>query len=40
MMSGLPDIEYYNPDAMKPADRDEFVKWYEENRSQNFDLQR
>ena len=36
-----PDMEYYNPNAMKPEDRIEylFIKWINRNQSENFDFQ-
>jgi hypothetical protein len=36
----LPDVKYYNPDGMKSEDREQFLKWYEQNRSTKFDLQK
>lgn len=35
------DMEYYNPNAMKPEDRIEylFIKWINRNQSENFDFQ-
>ena len=36
----LPDVYYYNPDAMKLKDRKAFFMWYETNYRQRFDFQR
>jgi hypothetical protein len=34
----LPDKEFYSPDSMMPADREEFLRWWEENKDQPFTL--
>jgi hypothetical protein len=34
----LPDKEFYSPDSMMPADREEFNRWWEENRDEPFCL--
>ena len=31
--SKLPDGEYFDPDCMPPAEREEFNKWYEERQN-------
>lgn len=36
----LPDIEYYDPDSMCKSKRDDFMKWYEENKDYSFDFQK
>lgn len=35
-----PESEYYQPQHMKPADRERFLAWYEEQRSKTFNFQR
>ena len=35
----LPEMHYFNPDSMKSADRQIFVKWYEEHQNDQFDFQ-
>ncbi|XP_052806406.1 uncharacterized protein LOC128235642 [Mya arenaria] len=39
VMNHLPDIQYYNPDGMKPGDRETFLTWYNEHKNDTFDLQ-
>ena len=39
ILSGLPNISYYNPDAMKPKERKAFLHWYEEHKGTYFDFQ-
>ncbi|XP_053117502.1 uncharacterized protein LOC128329802 isoform X3 [Hemicordylus capensis] len=39
-VGNMPDPQDYGVDAMKPADREEFMKWYEENKSKTFDMQK
>ena len=36
----MPHPRYYGVDHMMPQDRDVFLKWYEENKSMTFDLQK
>ena len=36
----LPSLEYYDPDSMMEDDRNSFLKWYEENKTQEFNFQR
>jgi len=38
-LNGLPDIKYYNPDAMKPSDREHFTTWYNEHKYDQFDAE-
>jgi hypothetical protein len=40
VLNHLPDVHYYNPDAMKLKDRKAFFMWYETNYRQRFDFQR
>lgn len=40
LLNHLPDVHYYNPDAMKLKDRKAFFVWYETNYRQPFDFQR
>jgi hypothetical protein len=40
VLDHLPDVHYYNPDGMKPAARETFLKWYEANKNRPFDLQK
>ena len=40
VLNHLPDVHYYNPDAMKLKDRKVFVVWYEINYRKRFDFQR
>lgn len=35
----LPDISYYNPDAMKPQARGNFLQWYDHHKNDHFDFQ-
>ena len=39
VLEHLPDIEYYNPNGMKPDDRHKFLSWYEKHRDDHFDFQ-
>ena len=39
-LSHLPDIRYYNPNAMIPAEREKFVEWYELDRGDPFDFKK
>ena len=34
----LPDVAFYNPDAMKPEDRKTFLAWYSENNDKPFNF--
>ena len=34
----LPDVKFYNPDAMKPDNREVFMEWYEKHRNNPFDF--
>jgi hypothetical protein len=36
VLNHLPDVHYYNPDAMKLKDRKAFFMWYETNYRQRF----
>ena len=36
----LPEMRYYNPDSMKPSDREKFVQWYQNHRNDTFDFQK
>ncbi|KAJ8970482.1 hypothetical protein NQ317_016238 [Molorchus minor] len=36
----LPDAKYYSPDTMRPEDRTKFLEWYENHKSDEFNLQR
>ena len=38
ILDGLPDVQYYNPDAMKPDDRKKFLIWYNEHKGYRFDF--
>ena len=35
----LPEFSYYNPEFMKPEDREKFLRWYEEHKGDHFDFQ-
>ena len=35
----LPDVQYYNPDGMKPKARQKFLSWYSEHMNDNFNFQ-
>ena len=35
----LPDLKYYDPDSMSKERREEFMTWYEENKSEPFHFQ-
>ena len=39
-LPGLPDMKYYDPNAMSKGRREEFFKWYELNRNKPFDFQK
>jgi hypothetical protein len=39
VLDKLPAMEFYGPDRMSNGRRDEFLKWYQENRNQRFDFQ-
>lgn len=39
ILTHLPEMKYYNPDGMKPKDRDVFLKWYNDNYNNAFDFQ-
>ena len=36
----LPDVSFYNPDAMRPQDRNQFLNWYNNHTNDKFDFQR
>lgn len=36
----LPDVKYYSPDTMKTEDREKFLKWYENHKDDDFDMER
>lgn len=36
----LPEYKYYDPDSMKDDDRSIFLNWYEENKKNEFNMQR
>ena len=38
VLDGLPDLQFYNPDAMKPEDRDTFLTWYDKHKGVRFDF--
>lgn len=38
ILSQLPDVEYYIPNAMKPEDRKVFLSWYAENKDNPFNI--
>ena len=38
ILSHLPDMRYYNPDAMKPADRQKFKEWYKLHQDDPFNF--
>ena len=40
VLDRLPDVSFYNPDAMKPQDRDQFLNWYNNHKNDKFDFQR
>ncbi|XP_053406937.1 uncharacterized protein LOC128559427 [Mercenaria mercenaria] len=40
VLDGLPDLSFYNPDGMKPDDRQTFLKWYSEHKNDTFKLPR
>jgi len=37
-LSHLPDLEYYRPNSMKPAERESMLAWHKENFNTPFDL--
>ncbi|XP_053139987.1 uncharacterized protein LOC128339695 [Hemicordylus capensis] len=39
-IGNMPETMYYGVDPMKHADREEFINWYEENKSKMFDMQK
>ena len=39
ILSHLPDITYYNPDAMSPEAREAFLSWYYEHKNMSFNFQ-
>ena len=39
ILDTLPDIQYYNPDGMKPEDRQTFLEWYDEHKDDGFNVQ-
>ncbi len=39
VLDQLPDVCYYNTDAMKSKDRKSFLAWYEANKNSKFDFQ-
>ena len=34
----LPKVEYYDPDSMKPKEREIFLKWYAEHKEDEFNM--
>ena len=38
VLDGLPDLQFYNPGAMKPEDRDSFLTWYDKHKGVRFDF--
>lgn len=40
ILSHLPDVNYYNPDGMKPKARQVFLSWYSEHKDDPFDFQK
>jgi hypothetical protein len=34
----LPDKHFYGPDSMMPLDKEEFLRWWEENKDEPFSL--
>ena len=36
----MPDVSFYDPDGMKSDARDVFLKWYEEHKDDEFDMQK
>ena len=39
VLVSLPELVYYNPDSMKPEDREKFLIWYNDHKNDKFDLQ-
>ena len=39
VLINLPDVKYYDPDSMSKERREEFFKWYEENKNKVFGFQ-
>ena len=39
ILKNLPDLKYYNPDAMKAEQREAFLQWYDKNKNTRFDFQ-
>ncbi|XP_045201509.2 uncharacterized protein LOC123555044 [Mercenaria mercenaria] len=39
VLDGLPDLSFYNPNGMKPDDRQTFLKWYSRHKNDTFDFQ-
>ena len=39
ILPNLPEIKYYDPDSMSKDRREEFLKWYDENRNNSFHFQ-
>jgi hypothetical protein len=37
-LDNLPDKEFYSPDSMMPSEREEFNRWWEENKDEPFCL--
>ena len=37
-LPNLPDMSFYNPDGMKPEQREEFLEWYNANRMNKFNF--
>ena len=40
ILLNLPDVKYYDPDSMGKERREEFFKWYEENKNEVFGFQK
>ncbi|CAG2185008.1 unnamed protein product [Mytilus edulis] len=40
VLNQLPDVKFYNPDAMKSEDRENFLEWYQTNVKVMFDFQK
>jgi hypothetical protein len=36
----LPDIKYYQPESMKKEEYEKFMRWYEDNKDQPFNLRK
>lgn len=39
ILQGLPDVSYYNPDGMKPPEKQDFMQWYNAHKYDRFDFQ-